>query len=196
MFNFSFRSDIDRALSKLETVRKEIEQKAVPRALNKTIDSVRARAPQEIRAVGYRFKASSIRDALSVIKANASANSAILRASRKPTRIYEFSARQTKTGVTVSVKNGRKLLKGAFIATMPSGHTGVYRRTGAARESNAHKKIIKNGRISWSGLPIDEIYSVSVGAAFNNGRVMHALNRRAREVFPKFFDHEISRIKK
>ena len=50
-----------------------------------------------------------------------------IRGGRTP--LIAFSARQTRQGVRVRIKQS-KLIKGAFIQTMPSGHKGVFWRTG------------------------------------------------------------------
>lgn len=48
--------------------------------------------------------------------------------------LVAYPARQTKKGVSVEVNRGKRtLVKGSFIATMKSGHKGVFRRTGKAR---------------------------------------------------------------
>ena len=49
--------------------------------------------------------------------------------------IFYNGVRQTKKGVTVKMRKdkGRKLFRGAFISTMPSGHKGSFRRKGKAR---------------------------------------------------------------
>lgn len=48
--------------------------------------------------------------------------------------LVAYPARQTKKGVSVEVNRGKRtLVKGAFIATMKSGHKGVFQRRGKAR---------------------------------------------------------------
>lgn len=50
------------------------------------------------------------------------------------TRISDYSYRQTREGVAVSINKGKKsVLKSAFVATMRSGHKGVFVRRGPAR---------------------------------------------------------------
>jgi hypothetical protein len=44
--------------------------------------------------------------------------------------IYEMYARQTRKGVTFQGRGGRQQIPHAFIATMKSGHVGVFKRTG------------------------------------------------------------------
>jgi hypothetical protein len=54
--------------------------------------------------------------------------------SGEPVPLVAYPHRQTKKGVSVEVNRGKRtLLKGAFVATMRSGHKGVFRREGKAR---------------------------------------------------------------
>jgi hypothetical protein len=56
----------------------------------------------------------------------------VIRASRKPIPLGEFpGVRQAAGGVRVRVWGRPQVLAGAFIATMPNGYTGPFRRTGA-----------------------------------------------------------------
>jgi len=48
--------------------------------------------------------------------------------------LVAYPHHQTKAGVSVEVNRGKRtLLKGAFVATMASGHEGIFRRRGKAR---------------------------------------------------------------
>lgn len=52
-----------------------------------------------------------------------------LRSTTRPIPLIEFGARQTRQGVRAAKPWGRsQVFKSAFIATMPSGHRGVFRR--------------------------------------------------------------------
>ena len=51
--------------------------------------------------------------------------------------LMDFNARTTKRGVTARVQGGRQLYPGLFIATMGSGHTGVFGRAKAKEQSTA-----------------------------------------------------------
>lgn len=62
--------------------------------------------------------------------------------------LYKFRARQTKTGVTARLPGGAGMYPGAFIATMASGHVGVFKRRGQTR------------------LPIVELFGPSVPKVF------------------------------
>lgn len=62
--------------------------------------------------------------------------------------LYRFRARQTRAGVTARLPTGAGTYPGAFIATMKSGHVGVFKRKGATR------------------LPIQELFGPSVTRVF------------------------------
>lgn len=51
-----------------------------------------------------------------------------------PVPLVAYPHRQTKKGVTVTVNRGKRtLIAGSFVATMKSGHKGVFKRSGKAR---------------------------------------------------------------
>lgn len=76
-------------------------------------------------------------------------------------------------GVTVMVKQGhRKLVRGGFMAKMPSGHIGVFKREGKAR------------------LPIRELFSVSMPKAFE--KTIEAVKKRILEQWKKNIIHELT----
>ena len=178
MIHVSVRGDITKALRKLDVTREQA-RKAIPRALNKTATTARAEAAREIKAAGYGLKIAAIKKSITIVKATGAELRAIVRASGKPTPLIEYEARQTRAGVTVAVLRGRKLIKGAFIATMPTGHRGVFVRQGMTR-----KRVMRNGRLTSSGLPIRELYGPSVPQAFANTVVQAALASAIRERFP------------
>lgn len=59
--------------------------------------------------------------------------SATVRGSGRPIALIKFAARQTKAGVTANAWGVRKLYRHTFIATMKSGHEGVFVRTSKKR---------------------------------------------------------------
>src|SRR5574343_246122 len=106
---------------------------AVMRALNRTADGVKTDATREIRK-SYNVTLKALQPAFSIWRATTVDLVATVSASGRPLQLIGFSARQTKTGVSVSVKRGaRKVVKSALIARMQSGHIGVFRRQGRKR---------------------------------------------------------------
>lgn len=97
-----------------------------------------------------------------------------LMASLKRIPTINFGARGTARGVTYRGKGGRSLIPHAFIATMPGGHAGAFKRKTRQR------------------LPIRQLYGPSVGRVFDN----HAedIMARGEEVVMAELDRQIDRM--
>ncbi|VWC78833.1 hypothetical protein BLA17378_03773 [Burkholderia aenigmatica] len=163
------------------------QQKAVVRALNKTATQARTAAAVEVRAAGYNIKSSAIKNSFTIQRATRANLVVVLKATGRPVALINYGARQGKGGVSVQVKTGRTVLRHAFIATMPNGHRGVFERTG-----KAHKKVLKNGKVRRSGLPIRELFGPSIPQSLANESVQKALMKKIREKFPQILRHELA----
>lgn len=86
------------------------------------------------------------------------------------------------------MKNGRKTIKHAFIATMESGQTGVFIRKGTAPK----RVITKSGRLRYSGLPIRELFGPAIPDALANELVKKQLAQLVDRKFPAILEHEIA----
>ena len=147
----------------------QLQTKVVVSTVNELASNARATAKRRIRSV-YNIKARDID--IRIKKANRTNAYAVLTIPTARTPLIKFGARwksyRTPIGASVMVRKGnRKKIRGAFIATMPSGHTGVYRRDGSG------------------SLPIDELESLSVGKMFlmYEPEIQRYLNRRFEKVF-------------
>ncbi len=115
-------------------------KRAAVRALRKAgataLRDMRSEASKRIRA-RKRIKVSYISRALTLRRPKGSdiaAMSWAVDVSGEPVPLVAYPHRQTKKGVSVEVNRGKRtLVKGAFVATMKSGHEGVFRRRGKAR---------------------------------------------------------------
>lgn len=93
--------------------------------------------------------------------------------------------RQTKKGVSVQINTAgaRKLIPSAFVAIMPNGHRGVFRRK------------TKGG----PRLPIEELFTSRVVDVFENAGVVPGLQRFAGDAFgsafARVFPLELDRVK-
>jgi hypothetical protein len=163
------------------------EIRAIVRALNKTAAQARTGGERMVRASGYNLKASAIKRSFTIERATPSRLAVTLKATGRPVALINYGATQTKNGVTVRVKNGRKTLRHAFIATMPNGHQGVFERIG-----KGHKKVTKDGRAYMSGLPIRELYGPSIPDALLNDAVQKALAKLIADKYPAILAHEIA----
>lgn len=188
MLNLSVKMDTKGITASLGKVMKD-QQKAIVRALNKTADQARTAASQEVRAAGYNIKASAIKSSFSITKASKGRLVVVLKATGRPIGLINYGARQTKSGVSVQVKAGRTILRHAFIATMPSGHRGVFERIG-----NTHKRIVRNGKALRTALPIKELFGPSIPQSLANAAVEAAIMAKIRQKFPESLRHELAFI--
>lgn len=180
------RTNASAVAIELMAAAREMKNTALVRALNKTAERVKVGASREVRQAGYNLKASDIKRAMKISRATQSSLTATVTASGRPVPLIQYGARQTSKGVTVNVLSGRKLIPGAFIATMPSGHTGVFVREAGGR----HKKVRKGGKISWHGLPIRELFGPAIPDALANPAVRDAMRALIEEQFPIILEHE------
>lgn len=115
-------------------------KRAAVRALRKAgstaLRDMRSEASKRIRA-RKRIKGRYITRALSLRRAKGSdiaRMSWALEVDGDPVPLVAYPHRQTKKGVSVEVNRGKRtLVAGSFVASMKSGHTGVFRRRGKAR---------------------------------------------------------------
>ncbi|MDR3411599.1 MAG: phage tail protein [Formivibrio sp.] len=186
MITVDVRGSMDSIIADLSRKQRDVVEPATVRALNKVAAQVKTNASRQMRDAGYNLKVSDIKRALTVSRASSGNLRASVVASGRPIPLIQYGARQVSSGVSVDVLNGRKVIANAFIATMPSGHKGVYVRVG-----KTHKKINKRGRAQWSGLPIQELFGPSVPNGLANAAVQAALQDLIAQKFPDILRQQI-----
>ncbi len=157
-------------LKALKAYPKKAERASV-RALNKAAKSGKSLLTRKI-AKDMGLKVGDIRDKIFMRKASATNFFVLLRASLKRIPLVKFGAKATKRGVSYRAGSKRTKLAGAFIATMPSGHRGVFKR-----------------RLATGRLPITELRGPSIGHVFL--KYSDEALARAQEQFPKDLAHEL-----
>ncbi|SMG65602.1 prophage LambdaW5, minor tail protein Z_ [methanotrophic bacterial endosymbiont of Bathymodiolus sp.] len=142
---------------------------AAVRALNKTARWMRTHIARQA-AQSLNVRVGTIRKELVLLRAKGSnpyAGVAIGKASGVIKASELGSPRQNKQGTCV----GKRQFDRSFMATMPSGHRGVFRRKGKSR------------------LPIQEVQLVTTGRIAN---VMEELaDKQAMSRFETLFEHEL-----
>jgi hypothetical protein len=94
-----------------------------------------------------------------------------MRVKNVATPVSDYPYRQVRAGVSVGINKGsRGLIQSAFVATMKSGHTGVFRRVGRGR------------------LPIKELFTTRIVDVFNDSGMMPAVEARGSAEFSSTFD--------
>ena len=164
--------------------------KAIVRALNKTIRPV-ATAGIRVMAKEMRVPQKAIRKHSHIRKATFQQKRATITMSGRRIPIMTFGARQTKRGVTYKGRSGgRQLIPGAFIATMPSGHVGVFKRTGQFNRT-------RSGRYAGQRREaIGERFGPSPPHVFVRPSVQKAMESTAAARWKKNLDHELNRVMK
>lgn len=151
------------------------------RALNKTARSTEAFANRSIRQTynitraeadkGIHFRPGSISRLTAILTA---------RGPRLPLFKFIFGSKNPRTlrrreGPTVQVVRGqRKLLKGAFVQTMRSGHVGIFVRKESAR------------------LPIEEKKTLSVAGMLGARKISKSVREFFKATLPGVFKHELN----
>lgn len=168
---------------KLEGIKKaqrkyspKVVRKAVSSALNKTIKSARTEASTQIRKT-YNIKKKDL-DKKTMWISRARPRPGRLRAMiivrGRSISLTKFNARQLKKGTKVTIIKGKRtMLPSHFIATMPAGHTGVFKRR---KESS---------------LPIAQPRMISMASIFAGTRVMPKVKQKINRVMPKIFINEL-----
>lgn len=186
MLDVSLRTNAGMVAMEFSTAARDMRDKATARALNEMADQVKVAAARQIRDVGYKLKIATIKRGISVTRASPRNLAATVVARGNPLPLIEFSARPTSKGVSVSVLQGRKTIAGAFIATMPSGHRGVFVR----QEGAQHRKMTTRGKVSWHALSIRELFGPAVPDGLANSKVQAELQRLVAERFPAILERE------
>jgi len=166
-------STATRALEKEVKGHQRKLRRAGARALNKTATKGRNVSSRVIRKT-LNLKAKTVKDQLKVTRATPDNHRSTVQGRYKPVPLIKFNGvRQTKKGVTVRMRKDkpRMVFKGAFIARMPSGHIGVFRRTSRSR------------------LPIKQIYGPPVSKIMGD-KLPEIINQTAPDL-EKTLAHEI-----
>lgn len=127
---FAIGSDIQDLEKQLKSMSRTGFKRASFRAINRAAAKAQTAVKRSI-AIQRNIKIGTAGAGLSLQKAseNRLDASIIGRGGMIPLYVVKGSKTQKALGVTVAAVQGkRRLRKGAFIATMPSGHTGIFKR--------------------------------------------------------------------
>jgi hypothetical protein len=150
--------------------------RAFVRAANRGINAGRTSITRDI-AGDTGLKSADVTKALMLKEASYGSPVASLGASLKRLPLIQFNARGPEPsrgkgkGVTARLPGGRGRYPNAFIATMGSGHRGVFQRSG-------------NGR-----LPVHELFGPSLGHVFS--KYEESAVARTLQAFEQNFGHEL-----
>lgn len=161
------------------------QNKALARTINEVISKAKVHAAKEMK-LKYNTSSKNIKATMRLSKANSKRFLAQIRISGKPLPLIAFSARKTRKGVSVKVMGNRRIIRSAFIATMGSGHTGVFAR---GKYVNRVFQFRDSKRLKPRGndLPIDELVSMSpFGMITSNSVSGSVADKMERDFSPVF----------
>jgi hypothetical protein len=199
-------SNIDRIRLQFKEFAYEMEEKATVRALNRAGDQALTAIGREIRRVYNMSAADARRQARVVNRAQRGRLYFTIRISSRRLKLIQFvrgsraptvTRRRAGAGVTVEVKRGsRRTIPHAFIAAMPSGHTGVFARIrGRERPDPEFRFGEGSGRVGrkWGqpDIPIGELTTLSVPRMVLERTVNAAVRTVARDSFNRNFEQQV-----
>ena len=174
---FDVRADISVVTAALNELQQSGIAKAASRGINKTLVTVNAQAARDIKQdIGGKLSISDIKASLSVYKATMKVLYVAVQAKGKRLPIIKLDpgASQDGTGVNYKMGKGRGHIDHAFIATVKTGHRGVFKRKTRSR------------------LPIQELYGPSLPKVFANYTILQAMQKTAESRWPTVFQQEIN----
>jgi hypothetical protein len=188
------RDNIKEVLAGMDQYRRDVVDKAIPRALNRTGEMAVTQGAREMRDQGYNFTVTEIKAAMSLLRATQGKLVTSIKVRRKVKSLMQFSPRESKAGVTVKVLGQKKLIKGAFIGQLSNGRQGVYvEDKSAGKTVLRHSKQYKKGsRGGWHDFPIRKLYGPSVGGSYSTDRIQQIMGKMITTTFANRLEHEIA----
>lgn len=173
----------DKAMRKFVRTMPKASKRSQMRSLNKAITQTRTQAARAV-SVKRNIKVGVARNEMKLNKASSTRLEAAIFARGNPINLIDVKGAktQTKRGVTAKIGPGKRhLFKGAFIATSPGGHTGVFERV--SRLTHVSKKDSKG--TTRFNLPIREIRLPSVASTLIQDEVSDKLQRFGISAYEK-----------
>ena len=210
-FGFNLQIDgLEDLQQNLSGLRRQIP-KITERSLNKAITGVKTDASKLIRQE-ITAKKKNVDRTMRVFKASVRRGvlSTALESTGKAVPLAGYKVRQLRSGVKVSVRKDTpaEVIPHSFLATMSTGHRGVFQREIRHKDATSNIPFSRAGRrrppkqYAAMGrktdgrkyvLPIKELFGPAIPSIMRNQDVMTTLKRQAKERARNAFQHEIDR---
>lgn len=172
---------------------KGIHERVTSRAINRSLVTVRA-AAVDLIAMDLNLTKTKIRDSFEMYSATVANPSGGVSSKSKPIPLIDFNGTRplARGGVSVQVKRTgtREHLRHAFIATMKSGHEGVFERDSwfgrTWVKGRQYARLPREYR-----LPIDEMFGPRITDEYAKGPILNMALATAGDVYAKNFEHEL-----
>lgn len=172
--------DLEPLFETLKQLGTSVEARVLSAAVNRAARDARVTLRRSVQDV-VSLRAKDVNAVLSVHRASRRDLQAVIAVASKPIPLIRYGARETSRGVTVRVKKGggRKVVRvddrGAFLATVGSGHRGVFVRRSKQR------------------LPIRELFGPSVAQVVKDASLEARLQEAAAETFLREVERGVTR---
>ncbi len=202
------RFDASKAVASISVYQNKLRDKVLVKALNRTATTVRAVGSRLIAAEMRPVKVTEVKRAISIKFANRLSLVAVVRANgRKRIPLPAVGARQTKTGVNVTVGGKVYSIAHAFINKVRKGRLGarirsddfkaqlvnaVKFRAGKGNRQSAGFIPGRGGKRKTGGdFPISEIMAPGVPVVFVQTKILQGMRSAALERFNKVIAQEV-----
>lgn len=170
--------------------------KAIASALNRVSAMGKTKASSQIRS-RYRIKKGDLDKRMGTTKASWKHQKASIYSHGVPIPVHLFKPRQTKKGVRVTILGKSNTIPHAFMATMRSGHRGVFARghyTASGFEFRHKRKRDQMNRTRKNDLPITQLTTISQGPMFSHPTVIQPVISRVEDMLGIRIEHELNAI--
>jgi hypothetical protein len=190
----SIKTNFPDVQKKLQRLRSDIADKALPMAVNRTMDQARTAMQREITGT-YNLKAAYVRQRLAIRRAVFKGNSlsftaSLLGTGKRSANLVAFLARKApNNGRKGGPQVGFRIRKGGAISRVPGAFIGNKGRTVFLRVPGT-----KMASRRWSGKhgeQIKPVQTVDVPQMFNQRRINAAVVRVLQQRFPEVFEQQV-----
>lgn len=109
---------------------------------------------------------------------------AIIKVGYKPVALIHYSASQTRKGVTIRTRKGRKRLPGAFMANDSRGNKRIFVRKTPGGRGRLRASSMRRVGPNRSQLPIAQLYGTAPAEAFLDREAVTPVLNRIEEAWP------------
>lgn len=192
-------AEIDRAQRALRRVPGGAP-KAITRTLNRAVQSGKGAASKSARQT-HLLQPKKLSEALTVKRADSGLVASLV-ARGKPRALTYYKIKPSHPLYAQVKKSGGGNIPGGFVATMKSGHKGVFVRRQEGNRGTISKYLHgerprnrKRGTGTTKGrAALKELYGPSVPGIMKNQSVINAFGDQAKETFSKRLPHEVSAL--
>jgi hypothetical protein len=193
----SIKANFPEIQKQLDSLREDIGNKAMVRALNRSIEQGQA---EMTRAIGEEFNLTrtKIRQKLEIRKANTGFKGGQLKLfallmSRDPSgrrraiNLINFAAKETKRGLMVKIKK-----QGGRVVAARRGFIGNQGRTAFMRTGEPKRRMKSGHDVGKMKEPIRPIQTIDVPQMFNTRRINRRVVEKLKAIFPTVFAREVA----